>query len=88
MKSFEKFYFKGFDFNKAEFRANFYYSFDDEVNFTETIDFNCVLFEIRKNLDDEILNNLLFHLSIALGISYYKLYPTKYLVVESGKLDD
>ncbi|MDD4530017.1 MAG: hypothetical protein PHO80_00485 [Candidatus Gracilibacteria bacterium] len=88
MKSFEKFYFKGFDFNKAEFRANFYYSFDDEVNFTETIDFNCVLFEIRKNLDDEILNNLLFHLSIALGISYYKLYPTKDLVVESGKLDD
>jgi len=88
MKNFEKFYFKWFDFDNVKLKANFYYSFDNKVDFTETIDFSCDGFEIRKNLNDEILDNLLFYMSIALGISYYKLYPTTDLILESWKLDE
>jgi hypothetical protein len=34
------------------------------------------------------MNTLLFHLSLAVGISYYKLFPTENLVIESGALTD
>jgi hypothetical protein len=30
----------------------------------------------------------LFHIHLALGISYYKYFPTKNLVVETGKIDE
>ncbi len=62
------------------------YSFDHEVSFTETINFACDGFVPIAHIDPEVMNTLLFHLSLALGISYYKLYPTKNLVVETGTL--
>lgn len=34
------------------------------------------------------MNTLLFHLSLAIGISYYKLYPTQDLVIETGTLNE
>ncbi|MFA5747825.1 MAG: hypothetical protein WC872_01795 [Candidatus Absconditabacterales bacterium] len=86
-QSFQNFYFKGFKFDYENLKAEFFYSFDDEVNFTETIDFFCDKFQAKENLDPDIIDNLLFHLSIAIGISYYKLYPTKKLIIESGNLD-
>ena len=87
MKSFSKFYFNKFEFDNSDLQAKFHYSFDNEVFFEELIDFNNELFWIRKDLDKEILNNILFHLHIALWISYYKSFPTKELIVESGFLD-
>jgi len=88
MKKFDKFYFESFEFDKNKLEARFNYSFDKEEFFTELISFNDSNFSVRKNLDLEVINNLLFHIHIVLGISYYKLYPTKELVVESGYLDD
>jgi len=88
MKKFDKFYFESFEFDKNKLKAKFNYSFDKEEFFTEIINFNDLNFSVRKNLDLEVINNLLFHIHIVLGISYYKLYPTKELVVESGFLDD
>lgn len=86
-QSFQNFYFKWFKFDYENLKAEFFYSFDDEVNFTETIDFFCDKFQAKENLDPDIIDNLLFHLSIAIGISYYKLYPTKKLIIESWNLD-
>lgn len=88
MKKFSKFYFKSFDFDINSFKAKFYYCFDNEKFFEEIIDFNSNVFEIRKDLDKKIIENMLFHIHIALWISYYKLYPTKKIIVESGFLDD
>ncbi|MEI6773400.1 MAG: hypothetical protein WCL18_00795 [bacterium] len=39
-------------------------------------------------IDADIMDTLLFHLSLAVGISYYKLYPTKNLVIETGSLNE
>lgn len=88
MKAFQTFYFTWYSFDQQTLKASFSYSFDHEVNFTEVIDFACPGFIPIINIDTEILHTLLFHLSLAVGISYYKLYPTKELVIETGKLDD
>ena len=73
MQNFQNFYIKNFDFNKSSKIATFNFSFDNKINFEEKIDFN--IWKKIINFDKEILNNLLTNLSIAIGISYYKLYP-------------
>ncbi len=88
MKKFKNFYFKSFDFDKKSLLASFHYSFDNEVFFEEKIDFNSDDFNLRKDINYDILDNMLFHLHIALWISYYKTYPTHDLIVESWNLDD
>ena len=88
MQTFQKFYFKWYDFDSENLLANFHYSFDDIEHFTETIDFASEDFLVRDEIDDDIMDDMLFHASIALGISYYKLYPTQTLVVESWYLTD
>ncbi len=88
MKAFHTFYFTWYDFDPKTLKASFFYSFDHEVDFTETIDFACPEFIPINTIDPEILNTLLFHLSLAVGVSYYKLFPTKNLVVEIGSLTE
>ena len=87
MKKFQTFYFTWYDFDPKTLKASFFYSFDHEIDFTETIDFSCSGFTPINNLDAEVVNTLLFHLSLALGISYYKLSPTENLVIENGSLN-
>lgn len=86
MKAFENFYFEWYSFDPTSFKASFSYSFDHEVKFTETIDFSSTELSPITTINPEIINTLLFHLSLALWISYYKLYPTKNLIIETGKL--
>ncbi|MDD3646197.1 MAG: hypothetical protein PHH06_02185 [Candidatus Gracilibacteria bacterium] len=88
MKIFTTFYFERYSFDDKTLEAKFCYSFDKDEFFEETISFKSDDFKVRDDLDLEIIDNLLFHLHIALGISYYKLYPTKDLVIETGFLND
>ncbi len=87
MQKFNKFYFKSFEFDIEKLEAKFHYCFDNETFFEEKINFP-LNFKTRENLDINIINNMLFHVHIALWISYYKLYPTNDLVLESGCLDE
>lgn len=86
MKAFQTFYFSGYDFDPQTLKASFFYSFDKEVNFTETIDFSSQELTPISHRDPKIIDTLLFHLSLAVGISYYKLFPTKELIMEHGQL--
>ena len=88
MQKFEKFYFNSFEFDKKTLHAKFFYSFDDKQSFTEEIDFSSDFLHVRNDFQQEIFNNFLFSLSIAIWISYYKLYPTKELVVKSWFLTE
>ena len=87
MKTFQNFYFTWYTFDPKTLKATFSYSFDHEVYFTEIIDFASSELKAISTIDTEVMNTLLFHLSLALWISYYKLYPTKDLVVETGSLN-
>lgn len=88
MKTFQSFYFTWYDFDYKTLKASFSYSFDHEVNFTETIDFACPELAVITDIDHKIIHTILFHLSLAIGISYYKLYPTQNLVIETGALNE
>ncbi len=88
MKKYNKFYFKSFEFNKTSLIAKFYYSFDDDIFFEEIIDFKSDDFDVREVMNMKIIENILFHIHIALWISYYKAYPTNELILESWYLDE
>lgn len=88
MKSFDVFYFVWYDFDPTTLKASFFYSFDKCVDFVETIDFSSQELTPITHIDSETIATLLFHLSLALGISYYKLFPTKSMIVEHGQLTE
>lgn len=88
MKKYKNFYFEKFEFNNESLVWEFFYSFDKELFFKETICFKDENFNFRKDLDKNILNNILFHIHLALWISYYKFYLSENLIVESWFLDD
>jgi len=66
MKKFSKFYFESFSFDDKSLVAKFVYSFDKDKYFEELIDFSSDLFNVRKKIDLDTLNNILFPLHIAL----------------------
>lgn len=88
MKIFKTFFFDGYSFDPETLKASFFYSFDHEIAFTETIDFSCPGFVPIQTLDPQVIDTLLFHMSLAVGISYYKLCPTSDLVIEKGSLNE
>jgi len=88
MQKFDRFYFEWFEFDKVSLKARFFYSFDKIEKFVEEINFTTDLVKIRDDFYDEIMNNFLFSLSLAIWVSYYKAFPTKELVVESWFLTD
>lgn len=88
MKAFQTFYFTWYTFDQITLKASFSYSFDHEVNFVETIDFASTELVAIPSIHPEIMRTLLFHLSLAIGISYYKLSPTQDLIIETGSLTE
>ncbi len=76
MQIFSTFYVESFSFDVDTLTAFFRYSFDHKVHFEEHISFACPKFTPLPSLDPLVIDNLLFHLSLAIGISYYKLAPT------------
>jgi hypothetical protein len=65
-KEYKNFYFERFEFDEKTYVADFYYSFDRELEFKETINFFDENFSVRKDLDIEIIKNILFHIHLAL----------------------
>lgn len=90
MKPFKQFQILWHTFDSQSLKAEFSYSFDGEIHFTESINFSSPIgsqFKPIKSIDTKIIDNLLFHLSIVLWISYYKLYPTASIEIKSWKLE-
>ena len=91
MKPFSRFIISHFEWDKNTLEAKFHYAFDDQEHFSETINFsplkNTSDFSLI-NQDSAEIHQLLSHLHIALGVSYYKLYPTAEIIVETIPLND
>lgn len=87
MQKFDNFIFKYFEFDKTTLKAKFCYSFDDKEFFLEELDFFNDSFKLRKDFLDKIFESFLFSIFISLWISYYKLYPTKNLIIENYNLN-
>ena len=91
MKKFTKFQIVWHTFDLHTLTAKFSFSFDNEIYFTETIDFSSQIADAIQpieSIDHKVIDNLLFHLSLALGISYYKLSPTTIIEIQSWKINN
>ncbi len=87
-ETFDTFYIEHAEFDFESLLCKLHYSFDKKVFFTEQINFKAEWFDLRKDIKKEIIENMTFHILIAFWISYYKLQPTKKIIVESWYLDE
>lgn len=88
MRQYKTFYFEKFSFDRNSWEAVFVYSFDSELFFEEKIYFFDEQFLLRKDINLEIIHTILFHIHIALWISYYKFFPTQKWVIKTGVLSE
>src|ERR1035437_9212884 len=80
----EKFIFNGYDFNLQNGRADFRYEIvgEERILFTETIIFP----KVDVQIPDLLLRSMLESLSLVLGISYWKLYCPKTIIIKTFSL--
>lgn len=91
MKAFSEFVISSFEWDEELLRAHFHFHFDEQEHFTEQISFRPLKDEAEfplQNYQKDQLFHLLSHLHIALGVSYYKLFPTKKIRVETLALNE
>ncbi|MDR3169183.1 MAG: hypothetical protein LBU27_05510 [Candidatus Peribacteria bacterium] len=87
MKSFSTFSFYSYAFDYEKLVATFSYRFDEEV-FTETVHFSTPVRAMRMDIDEAVIDELLKHIHIAVGISYYKLSPTAKVQVPEWRTEE
>ncbi len=80
---YQKFIFKNYEFDASSGILNLYYSYDDTINFVETYVFDFPL----KQYDEQAAKRAIEILFFVAGVSYYKTYLAKEIVVESGLID-
>ncbi|HEU4716034.1 MAG TPA: hypothetical protein VFS14_04355 [Candidatus Saccharimonadales bacterium] len=78
-----KFIFKNYRFNPTTRTASFRYGFDGGVEFEESVQFSRA-----GQYDPELLDRALFLSFMLVGTSYYKAFPSREVVIETGALDD
>lgn len=91
MKPFKLFSISSYEWNPELLIAKFYFDFDGVEQFCEEIDFSPMRDRENFPLKQENLDKiplLLSHLHLALGVSYYKLYPTKEILVKTLDLTE
>jgi len=78
------FIFDSYRINEANNTVSFLYSFDNSLNFTETITFSG--HNNWQGANRALIEKIVFNLHLALGISYYKAYCPKKILIKSGAL--
>lgn len=79
----ERFIFESYQFRPKKREIIFKYSLDDEVHFEEVL--RLPKMEVLQ-VEEELLERILFNLHLMVGISYYKTYCPKKIEVKSGVL--
>lgn len=73
-----------FDSYKAQGNKLFFsYAYNNGLQFTETLELERTI----DTVDSAVLNNVLFALHIALGMSYWKVYAPQQIEIRSGQLN-
>ena len=79
----KRFIFDSYDFDRENHMISLKYRFDDELIFEEQLSLAKGEF---IDIPEEVLDRALFNLHLIGGVSYYKAYCPKEIVVESGSL--
>lgn len=78
-----KFIFKNYTFNATTRTATFRYGFEDGAEFEESVQFSRA-----GDYDKELLDRALFLSFVLVGTSYYKTFPSREAIFETGGLDE
>lgn len=81
--SYKAFIFKDYIFDEQSKTATFYYGYDDDLTFSETLTFDFDYTDYNQKALDSALQ-LLFFIT---GVSYYKAYGPKEIIVKKGSID-
>ncbi len=82
MKDYSTFIFESYDFDAPNNEVRLRYSLDDEIFFTEILEIP------RGNRNKDNIENTLFLLHLAAGVSYYKTCCPKNIEIRSGSLNE
>lgn len=85
MKKFDQFIFESYHFNKSELTVDLNYSLDGKLSFTETVSWN--YHSSPSDYSEAELESALKLLHLTLGVSYYKAYLPKEIIVKTGQLN-
>lgn len=77
-----KFIFKEYKFEPHNGMATFSYGFEDGLDFEEKVSF-----DVRPGYDSAVLERALFLAFVLAGVSYYKTFPSREVVLNTGTLD-
>lgn len=79
---YNQFIFEDYEFDAATNQAKFHYSLDGKLNFTET-----TTWQVKSaQYSSAVLDRALFGLWLMAGVSYYKTYLPKQIVIKKGGL--
>ena len=87
MSKYNEFIFEKFDFDTKTGQLSLRYSLDSQVFFEEKVFFDVKGVEWEK-IDQNVFSQALFNLHLIAGVSYYKTYCPKKLIIKSGQLDE
>ena len=82
MNKFDQFIFESYQFNRSELRVDLNYSLDGHLKFTETISWNDG--NLATDYSELALESALKLLHLTLGVSYYKAYLPKEIIVKTN----
>ena len=85
MNKFDQFIFESYQFNRSELRVDLNYSLEGHLKFTETISWNDG--NLATDYSELALESALKLLHLTLGVSYYKAYLPKEIIVKTGQLN-
>lgn len=80
MSRYQTFVFKSYAFDPTSKTVSLHYSYDNELNFTETFTFD---FEF-STYDPQVLDTALQHLFLLAGVSYYKAYLAPSILIDTA----
>jgi hypothetical protein len=83
MKKFDSFIFKDYSFNEQSKVLTLVYSFDNEIDFSETYRFDFDFAQYNEAQLDRAIQNLFF----MAGVSYFKAAVPNNIVINKGELD-
>ena len=81
---YQNFIFAKFELDRAKNEARFYYGLDDKISLVEKLKFGYA--PAWNKVNSELLKAVLFNLHLVLGLSYWKTYCPKKMIIKSGGL--
>jgi len=90
MNKYKSFIFEKYELDVITGKIDFFYSLDDKISFKDQLILpQAVIFSLKnKTKQNQILQNILFNLHLIIGVTYWKTYCPRNIIINSSQLDE